>query len=284
MTPDSGYIITGSTISFGSGEFDILLTKTDSQGDVQWTKVFGGRKTDAAYDIHIDPDYSFVLSGYTESLGHSHIMGNDSSNIFLLKTDSTGDVTWMETYGDGLQDEGFRSAQADDGGYLIPGFTTSYLFNDSSQMIFIKTDNLGYSGCHEQRVLPADSFVVMPYIDVFLDQLSGIVLNTLSLTQTIFAPNHDDACFFASVNKDEMKKAISVYPNPFENFIRISLPENYSTNGELTISDILGKVIISEKIVSTECFIDTDLLESGMYVLSLMNSETSIKGKLIFKY
>jgi len=284
MTPDSGYIVTGSTISFGSGEFDILLMKTDRAGDVQWSKVFGGRKTDASYDIHIDSDQSFVLSGYTESLGHSHIMGNDSSNIFLLKTDSTGDITWMETYGDGLQDEGFRSAQADDGGYLIPGFTTNYLFNDSTQMIFIKTDNLGYSGCHEQRVQPVDSFVVMPYLDVFLNQLSGIVLSAVTLTQTSFVPDHDDACLFASLENDELKSALDIYPNPFENFIRISLPENYSIGGELTISDLLGKVIISEKIISTECIIRTDILESGVYVVSLVNSVESVKGKLILKY
>ncbi len=283
MTPDSGFIITGSTISFGSGEFDILLMKTNSVGDVEWTKIFGGRKTDASYDIHIDPDQSFIMSGYTESLGHSHIMGNDSSNIFLLKTDSTGDILWMQTFGDGLQDEGFRSAQAHDGGYLIPGFTTNYLFTDSTQMLFIKTDNQGHTGCHEQSVQPVDSFIVMPYMDLILNQLSGITFNTLALVRTSFAPDNDDACLFAPVNNQDETRSIKIYPNPFENFLFVITEGSDLSESEIIITDLLGKKIHTQKMMNRENIIEAGSLLNGAYILTLKSREGLCVSKLIIK-
>ena len=42
QTFDNGYIIAGTTTSFGSGGRDILVIKTNAFGDTTWTKTFGG--------------------------------------------------------------------------------------------------------------------------------------------------------------------------------------------------------------------------------------------------
>ncbi len=285
LITDTNYIVTGSTTSFNGGNFDILLMKTDSAGNVQWSKTFGKDKTDAGYDIHVNSDLSFVISGYTESLGYGHIQGGDSSNIFLMKTNENGDLLWMQTYGDGLQDEAFRSAKANDGGYLISGFTTNYIFSDSSQMLFIKTNSLGLTGCHEENVDPDDSLINMPFQSVNFNQLSGLPVNNIILSENSFSPSTNDACLFESIDSKELSEnSLKVFPNPFSNQIEISFNNNISSEQELLISDLCGKIIKSIKINFTPLTLDTDNLDAGVYIISLKTSNISGRGILVLKY
>ena len=285
LLPDNGFIFTGSTSSFGAGNYDILLMKTDSSGNVQWSKTFGNSYTDAGYDIHITDDFSFILSGYTESLGYGHKLGGDSANIFLMKTNVNGDLQWMETYGDGLQDEAFRSAKAKDGGFLISGFTNNYLFNDSSQMVFIKTDSAGLTGCHEERVNPVDSVFSMPFHSVNFNQLSGLPFNTIVLAETSFNPTNDDACLFTNLNSNISKEnIIKIYPNPFNDKIEISIDKNFSPGGLLNVYDAYGKIIKSVKANYNPFVLDMGELESGIYFASLFIMNETSKGTILIKY
>ena len=285
LLPDNGYILSGSTSSFNSGNYDILLMKTDSSGIVQWSKTFGGQSTDAGYDIHVNSDLSFVISGYTESLGYGHLRGNDSTNIFLMKTNENGNLLWMEAYGDGLQDEAFRSAKSNDGGYLISGFTTNYLFNGSTQMLFIKTDSMGLSGCHEENVVPNDSLITMPFLSVNFNQLTGLPINTFMFTETSFIPSEDDACLFSTVNFNNINETkLKIYPNPFNYQIEISFDKSKSANEELLISDVYGKVIKSLNVYSSPYLLDTTEFESGIYIISLKSMNKCGKGMLVVKY
>ena len=271
LLPDGGFIICGSTATFGSGGFDILLMKTDSAGNPVWTKTFGGEKTDAAYDIHLNPDNSLVLSGYTESLGYGHSRVGDSTNVFLLKTDENGAFIWMEVYGDGLQDEAYRSNPAPDGGFVVSGFSSSYLLNDSTQILFIKTDSLGVSGCHEESVIPTDSLITMPFQSVILTQLSGISLVSIAFNEQSANPSNNDACLFSNVSPPAtLSSSIGVFPNPFSNSIRYQL-SNKSEEGTLIISDALGRVLKKITINSSEGEIFLNELADGFYLLSFGN-------------
>ena len=40
-TPDQGYLIVGSTSSFGMGNYDILLIKVNANGQVEWQQTYG---------------------------------------------------------------------------------------------------------------------------------------------------------------------------------------------------------------------------------------------------
>lgn len=136
-TQDSGYVIVGSTTPLGStGWSDVYLIKTDSLGDTLWSKTFGGSGIDAGSSVQQTSDLGYVIAGYTYS------MGAGGADFYLIKTDSSGNLLWMRTYGGAYGDEAFAVQQTNDNGYIIVGYTGSF---GTSHLDFylVKTDSLG---------------------------------------------------------------------------------------------------------------------------------------------
>jgi predicted secreted protein len=132
QTADSGFILAGLTASFGAGGSDFWLLKTDSQGNMQWNKTFGGAKNDLATYIAQTSDGGFALVGWEESFGAG---GED---IWLIKTNANGDAQWNKTYGGSLNEEAYFVAQTGDGGYALVGDTASA--SSTEDALIIKTD------------------------------------------------------------------------------------------------------------------------------------------------
>ena len=112
QTMDGGYIITGGTQSFGSGESDLWLIKTDSQGNEEWNRTFGGG---IGYSVKQTTDGGYVVIGDSQSFGSSE------SDVWLIKTDGQGNEEWNQTFGGTDDDYGYSVEQTTDGGYIITG-------------------------------------------------------------------------------------------------------------------------------------------------------------------
>ena len=135
-SPDNGYIITGYTMSYGAGINDVYLIKTDSNGDILWTKTFGGSGYDVAFSVQQTTDGGYIIAGFTTSYGAG---GRD---VYLIKTDSNGDALWTKTFGGSGWDVGHCVQQATDGGYIVAGATESYGAG-GYDVYLIKTDPSG---------------------------------------------------------------------------------------------------------------------------------------------
>jgi uncharacterized protein YuzE len=136
QTSDGGYIVAGHTNSFGAGNFDIFLIKTDANGNLQWAKTYGGTGDDLAYSVQQTSDGGYIMAGRTGSFGAG---GGD---IILIKTDANGNIIWAKTYGGTSGDEAYSVQQTSDGGYIVAGRTGSFGAG-GGDIILIKTDANG---------------------------------------------------------------------------------------------------------------------------------------------
>jgi len=134
QTSDGGYIVAGRTNSFGAGNYDAFLVKTDANGNLEWAKTYGGTSADFAYSVQQTSDGGYILTGYTESFGAG---GRD---IFLIKTDADGNLEWAKTYGGTNWDEARSVQQTSDGGYIVAGYTRSFGPVWNGEFFLIKTD------------------------------------------------------------------------------------------------------------------------------------------------
>ncbi|MCG3164798.1 MAG: hypothetical protein POELPBGB_00557 [Bacteroidia bacterium] len=122
QTTDGGYIMVGSTESFGAGGQDVYLIKTDWVGNIVWTKTYGGPGHDEGYAVKQTTDNGYIVAGYTKTT----LGGGGDYNVYIIKTDQAGDTLWTKIYGgvfgEWAEDIEFTS----DGGYVIIGSTESY--------------------------------------------------------------------------------------------------------------------------------------------------------------
>ncbi|MFC1547975.1 T9SS type A sorting domain-containing protein [Candidatus Neomarinimicrobiota bacterium] len=129
QTSDNGYIITGSTKSYGHGNADVYLIKSNETGDTVWTRTFGGSGFDAGYSVQQTSDDGYIIIGKYGSHGPV------GYNIYLIKTNSQGDTLWTRALEGHI---GYSGQQTSDGGYIITG-------EDDGDVCLLKTDSSGNS-------------------------------------------------------------------------------------------------------------------------------------------
>jgi len=143
QTSDGGYIIVGSTESYGAGGDDVWLIKTDSKGNKEWEKTFGESYSDGGYSVQQTSDGGYIITGYTCK---SSVIGIKST-IWLIKTDSEGNKEWDNRDFPiilGGDPRGFAVQQTSDGGYIIVGSTNVWSISSTGGNVWlIKTDSQG---------------------------------------------------------------------------------------------------------------------------------------------
>lgn len=130
----SGHIVAVGRTATDSNADDILLYKFDTTLTPVFSRTFGGSGTDIAYSVEVTNDGGYLIVGTTDS------SGTGGKDVYVIKTDSTGNLEWDQTFG-GLNTDQGAAGMPVDGGFLVAGTTGSYSADDN--IVLIKTDGTG---------------------------------------------------------------------------------------------------------------------------------------------
>ena len=112
-TSDSGFVLAGVS-QLSSNPVDILVVRTDAEGETLWTHSYGGPIGQSASCVREDYDGGFVIAGYQS-------LSTTLKNAWIIKTDSHGDTLWTVRYGGDRNAEAFNICCTTDSGYIATG-------------------------------------------------------------------------------------------------------------------------------------------------------------------
>jgi len=139
QTPDGGYIVAGSHYFEGTTNQDLLLMKVSSAGNKVWEKTYnkyGGKEADIGYSIRRTTDGGYIVAGTVYAY----------NEIWLIKTDGSGNIQWDTTHKGGNDCSECSVQQTTDGGYIVTGSTHPLLTFEKPieiDFLLIKTDAKG---------------------------------------------------------------------------------------------------------------------------------------------
>ncbi len=136
LTDDGGLLVVGYTDSdiISNGDRDVWLLKFDSTGNQLWEKTFGGESADEGFKLLKLDDGNLIIAGYSESFS-----GGDRDG-WIVKTSSSGNFIWSNSFGGGSYDEFTAAAEDEEGNLYFTGTTES---SGDRNLWVVKTDSGG---------------------------------------------------------------------------------------------------------------------------------------------
>lgn len=272
QTSDGGFAIIGGTRSFGAGGKDVYLIKTDSAGNLLWSKAYGGQNNDWGYDILQNPDGGYLIVGSCED--------KDSiADVYLIRTDALGDLLSTQAIG-GMNGEWGQSVRfTDDGGFIIVGCTGSFGAGNSD-VYMIKGDSNGYSGCNTVQfttyVTNAQTFIWNPII-------TGVPFTAIQNLTTGSSSGCivTDLCSTVGIDSKEKENSLLVYPNPASTRVVVQLPPGFN-NAQLQLFNPLGDKVTEQPLVQSSQAIYLDQ-PAGFYVIKVSDGNQVLVKKLLIQ-
>ncbi len=122
QTSDGGYMMGGTTYSYGALNQDVWMVKTDSSGTMEWNKTFGDARRDYTWSFEQTKDAGYVICR-TNNLTYA---GGDKEDIFLIKIDGNGNTKWVQKFGGPGQQIGIYVNNTRDSGFIVAGRTGAF--------------------------------------------------------------------------------------------------------------------------------------------------------------
>jgi hypothetical protein len=282
VTSDGGYILAGCTGTFANS-YDAYLIKTDSIGNLIWSKTYGGANWDFGYSVKQTFDGGYIISGMTQSFG----MGG--RDVYVIRTDANGNALWTKTFGTVGDDLSQFVDETNDGGFICLAICDSFN-NYHNDICLIKTDNLGNSGCNEMSV---STIVGNPVTTVSFPTLMDSTVISVYTPSLIVGTGciESSACSTVGINEDFIdSKNISLFPNPTTSELTIENGDLPAGQAGLRIKGIeiyssIGEKVFSQPVTSNAKQVTISIADfsPGIYFITVTDQAGNKVTKKVVK-
>ncbi|MBK0402236.1 T9SS type A sorting domain-containing protein [Adhaeribacter sp. BT258] len=159
-TADGGFLLGGSSRSSVNGDKsqpskglnDFWLIKIDATGNKLWDKVIGGDNQDHLFSMSQTSDGGYILGGNSNSgiSGDKNQKNQGENDVWIVKTDASGNVIWDKTFGGKLDEHLFAVQETPEGDFILGCNSRSPASGDKTEesrgnqdFWVIKTDAFG---------------------------------------------------------------------------------------------------------------------------------------------
>jgi len=131
QTNDGGFVLIGSSesddfdITDSKGSYDYWAVKLSAEGDLEWTRSFGGSEIDIAYDIATTLDGNFLIVGDARSNDQDVSTNYGNADIWLVEIDPQGNLIWEKSLGGSMFDSAKDLLPMNDNLYCVTGSSRS---------------------------------------------------------------------------------------------------------------------------------------------------------------
>jgi hypothetical protein len=276
QTIDNGYILIGSTQSndgnvSGNHSFqqaDLWVVKINEFGNMLWQKCYGGTAQDWGYNVVLNTNNGYFISGTVQSNNGDIIGSNGSADYWVAEIDSIGGIIHSYCFG-GSSVENLKNIDKTlDGKLIILGNTVS--------------TNGDVSGNHGQTDLWVVKFCFPKVKQIYATAVDSILINGVTYTQsgfyvdTLANLNSCDSIFYINLDisytglNENNFNDISIYPNPASELLCIEVA-NLGSYKNYFLFDINGNQILTGTIEEVKSYINVSKLSKGIYFLKMDN-------------
>ena len=119
--PDGGgFVFSGISVAPSRGDGDVYLARTDTDGNIVWSRTYGGDSDDDGQSLAMTRDGGYIIAAMSSSFGAF------SWDVYVIRTDSLGNEIWSRTFGNDGDDRGHGVTRQSDGSFAVAGWTSSF--------------------------------------------------------------------------------------------------------------------------------------------------------------
>ncbi|MFC5269148.1 T9SS type A sorting domain-containing protein [Adhaeribacter terreus] len=308
-TSDGGFIIGGASNSpissdktqANQGGLDYWIVKLNASGNKIWDRTYGGSNDDLIKTIQQTSDRGYILGGISQSgiSGDKSQSSYGDRDLWIIKIDSTGNKQWDKTIGGSNREILGSLIKTMDGSYLINSTSNSPISGDKTQPSqgtdawLIKIDSLGHK-LWDQTIGGSGNENASKLLQLadgsFIwagDSDSGIGIDKSQPSQG--ASDYWIVKLAAEVTGTKelvSHKELLISPNPSQGKFNLQLENISASKVEVSVSDLLGRVILQKELPVTNKQISEELeikASKGMYLLQIKAGNQSTSRKIVVK-
>jgi hypothetical protein len=278
QTTDGGFIVLGMV---QGGDYGVY--KLDNLGSIVWQDSYGGSDLDIPDTILATADGDYIIAGQTRSTDGDITNNNGDADIWIVKLNSTGGITWQSCYG-GFAYEAAGGIIATTSGYVIAGATSSIESEDSTTNAWLLKINLTgdvlWNGVYGGTL--TDSFYGLIETSAGLTVAGASESADGDITQNFGGYDFWLAHFAGETTgvTTISKNTFNLYPNPNNGTFTINADTDV-TNAAISVYSALGQLVYTGKVTGTTVAIPN--LSAGVYQVQLTTGQAAYSQKLVIK-